>query len=267
MTNYDNPRYMSDFPFLADYATCVHRWTYVKDAAKGQRVNPSGSLMLFKKGNTFHVERYGRTICTISPSNILTVHKWKYLFGAIYYLPFFSGSNGRRVHRINVRKSRNGRGWVHNGPHDPMKRDPLAFDGIKFDLTTGRCLNPKVEPPNEEPERKPKVYKAYLAALNMAKTNATAQRRLGVFGEAATRYIPRGEPLDPKVVAHELKTGSLTTVMAEVQRRVPRYGYYDWQAKKIELVADAEIKALKAVIDQVGRRDIKKHFGVYRQKK
>jgi len=262
VTNYANPRYGHDYPFLADYATCVHRWTYVKDAAKGQRVNPSGSMMLFKKGNTFHVERYGETICTISPSNILTIHKWKYLFGANYYLPFFSGSNGRRVHRINVRKSRNGRGWVHNGP-----TDPLAFDGIRFDLTAGRCLNPKVEPSIKEPERKPKVYKAYLAALSMAKMNATAQRRLGVFGEFAARYIPRAEPLDPKVVAYELKTGSLTTIMAEVQRRVPRYSYYDWQSRKVELVADAEIKALKAIIDQVGRRDIKKHFGVYRQKK
>jgi hypothetical protein len=138
---------------------------------------------VYKADDTFRVMVYNHHICTITPDNVLTM--------------VIDNAEGARVsntlssslhrlvpiawHRAGMRRYRilPLRGMAAGDNYwQVVKEAPELFEGLQFDMTTGRALNAK---PDKQERVDTEARRQWLRALRRFKAHITLRVRMGVF--------------------------------------------------------------------------------------
>ena len=141
----------------------------------------------FPDGDGYRLDVHGLPFIRVSPDNTLeflmtpeegrrvssTVSGW--LTNIVPFVWFRVDTCRYRVDSIkNVQKRMVGR-WP---THREINQAPELFAGIKFDMATGECLNPR---PDLKHTVIPEARKAWLSALRKWKRKVKVMARLGAF--------------------------------------------------------------------------------------
>jgi hypothetical protein len=185
---------------ISSYKAAQLHMEKARDKAKGRPMKGSG-WRLFQDGDEYVVttcgEQVGRFLpdntFQFSPNGAMARRTAPTLSGTMHRnLPFAWARAGEKMYRVEHRANFEGEGWRWDWMRQPTNA-PLVYPGLTFDLTTGKCLNPKPDAafkPEVDPERR----KVWLAALRAWKRQVKIAARLGVFDPlmAANRANPPG---------------------------------------------------------------------------
>jgi hypothetical protein len=183
---------------ISSYKAAQLHMEKARDKAKGRPMKGSGwrlfqegdmyvvrvwgdEIGLFLSDNTFQFSPNGAMARRTAPTLSATMHR---------NLPFAWARVGGKMYRVEHRANLDGERWRWDWMRQPTNA-PLVYPGLTFDLTTGKCLNPKPDAafkPEVDPERR----KVWLAALRAWKRQVKIAARLGVFDPlmAANRANP-----------------------------------------------------------------------------
>jgi hypothetical protein len=172
-----------------------------RNKAKGRPMKGAG-WRLFQEGDMYVVRVYGDEVGLFLPDNTfqfspnaaMAYRIAHTLSGTMHRnLPFRWARVGHKKYRVEHRANLDLGGGFHWEWMRTPTNSPLVYPGLTFDLTTGKCLNPK---PDEA--FKPKVNEAnrkvWLAALRAWKRKLKVAARLGAFDKliAEERASPTG---------------------------------------------------------------------------
>lgn len=185
---------------ISSYKAAQLHMEKARDKAKGRPMKGAG-WRLFQDGDEYVVTTYGDQVgrflpdntFQFSPNGAMARRTAPTLSATIHRnLPFSWARVGEKMYRVEHRANFEGEGWRWDWMRQPTNA-PLVYPGLTFDLTTGKCLNPKPDAafkPEVDPERR----KVWLAALRAWKRQVKIAARLGVFDPlmAANRANPPG---------------------------------------------------------------------------
>ena len=185
---------------ISSYKAAQLHMEKARDKAKGRPMKGSG-WRLFQDGDEYVVKLYGHMVGRFLTNNTFmftllgeTAHPVAPTLSATIHrnLPFEWARVGEKMYRVEHRANFDGERWRWDWMRQPTNA-PLVYPGLTFDLTTGKCLNPKPDAafkPEVDPERR----KVWLAALRAWKRQVKTAARLGVFDPlmAASRANPPG---------------------------------------------------------------------------
>ena len=183
---------------ISSYKAAQLHMEKARDKAKGRPMKGSG-WRLFQEGDMYVVRVWGDEIGLFLPDNTFQfspngamARRTAPTLSATMHrsLPFAWARVGDKMYRVEHRANLDGEGWRWDWMRQPTNA-PLVYPGLTFDLTTGKCLNPKPDAafkPEVDPERR----KVWLAALRAWKRQVKIAARLGVFDPlmAANRANP-----------------------------------------------------------------------------
>jgi hypothetical protein len=133
----------------------------------------------FFPDNTFMFTLDGSKAHRVAQTLSITLHR---------NLPFWWQRFGKQLYRVNHHNHTNGR---------ILKSAPQVYDGLRFDLSTGECLNYKPDPTQRvNPDRR----KEWLAACKTWKRKMKVAARLGAFDA-----LIRQEMTDRTPWAHRIR--------------------------------------------------------------
>lgn len=265
----------TQFPSYTSYQQFYAHFKTARFPDRGKRLN-SGSLRLYLRGRTILIKRYGQLYASVTPANIITFHSWK-AFGTYRYLPFCIQSTGERgeatmIHSLDLQRYYD---WCEAGKQYGVSTGFYGgiwfryvryagyrfFPGIRFNLTTRQCLNPK--PVKPKPVEDPEVASKWRKGLANVREVLRTQHRLGVIDEWLKVSTTRWFRPDPRVIAQAVKTGTLSKSFMETLTFFMRRR---WTWGSAQNSIDHTMYAYKQML-AASRFEAKKHFGVYRQKK
>jgi hypothetical protein len=174
---------------INSYQDCVDAMMKCRKPMDGKPIHGK-NVRLFKNGNDFHLVVYKKHFATITPDNVITF----VMSSDKLYNSFASNmvyTMGRFL-PVSLYRVGQGRYRIANFRRYASTKDaPEYYDGIKFDLRDGACLNPK---PDRHTLIDKGARKVYLAALRKYKLGMFARFKLGVRGDInSQRYFETSE--------------------------------------------------------------------------
>ena len=186
---------------IGSYREAEEIWTGCRSKLKGKPMGANGSYRMKKSGDSFEFilnAWRGEPFhyATLSPDNVLEFTKsgpeiWEYTHTLIYALnsmfPFSVTNKGSKRYVVGPYHSR----WSQSADA------PELFSGMRIDMTSGWCLNPKpglLSPDNINPAAR----KKWLADLRHFKRRLKVEHRLGslqakVSNAMRTPFDSRGD--------------------------------------------------------------------------
>jgi len=168
---------------LSSYEAAQLYMKKARNKAKGRPMK-SSSWRLFQDGDEYVVTVHGDQLGRFLPDNTFmftTDGQRAYrtantLSGTMAAnIPFYWKRVGSRKYRVEHRNGMVSPAYVHFAGKN---NSPLIYDGLKFDLFTGKCLNYK---PDLVRQVDPEKRKVWLAASRAWKAKLKVAARLGVF--------------------------------------------------------------------------------------
>lgn len=171
---------------ISSYEAAVLYMEKARNKSKGRPMKGTG-WRLFQDGNEYVVYVHGEQVGRFLPDNTfmfaLTGERAfrvaATLSSSIHRnLPFVWMRAKHRTYRVgHTNDVRPEQRWRHVSPPPKM---PIVYDGLKFDLFTGKCVNPMPDAafkPVVNPERR----RVWVAASRAWKCKLKAAARVGVF--------------------------------------------------------------------------------------
>jgi hypothetical protein len=186
---------------ISSYKAAQLHMEKARNKAKGRPMNGAG-WRLFQDGDEYAVRVYDHEVGRFLPDNTFmftTDGEASYAVAQSLSatmnrnLPFRWARVGYKKYRVEHRENLDDGGGLNWEWMLTPTNSPIVYTGLTFDLTTGKCLNPK---PDEA--FKPKVNEAnrkvWLAALRAWKRKLKVAARLGAFDKliAEERASPTG---------------------------------------------------------------------------
>lgn len=162
---------------LNSYAVCKARFKSCRNPVAGKPIHGK-DVRLLKYKDEFHIVVYKHHLATITPNDVITFHPTiRTLYGTgiasslVYkmhrFLPLYLVRVGQGRYRINA-----------VGVN--LDKLPEYFDGIQFNLRSGRCLNPR---PDAHTRINKDARKVWLRDLRQFKKNVLVRFKLGLRGD------------------------------------------------------------------------------------
>ena len=168
--------------FIDSYGDCLEAFKTVRTPVLGKPINGTDlrlyrdrdlSFRLTKNERTFAVIRDDDTITfTLDSETLRSTIASSLVYNMNRFLPI-------SLYRVGTGRYRIGKpnGWVN------VKLMPEYFGGIKFNLTTGQCLNPQPDRSKRVNKEARKVWTKTLAAY---RKGLYARLKLGVAGDPSS---------------------------------------------------------------------------------
>lgn len=230
--------------FIDSYEDCVHLFKTVRNPILGKPVNGMDLRLYRDRDMSFRLTKGERTFAVIREDNTITFTldsttlRNTIASSLVYTMNRFLPMG---LYRVGPGRYRIGRpeGWKN------IKLLPEYTQGIKFNLTTGKCLNP-------QPDRSKRVNKAarsvWMKSLREYRKGLYARLKLGVTGdrESTDRWF------DAEQLCQWIKAGEYPdTLLNNIAYYCGRSGDYK------DMVAHFE-----NTINN-NRDDLRKMFGVF----
>ena len=165
--------------FIASYLHCVSAFASVKTPVLGKPINGKNLRLYQDRDKSFRLTHNERTFAVIREDDtILFVLDEETLRNTIasslvYTMGRFLPVN---LYRVGPGRYRIGR----LSRHSQLKELPEYFGGIKFNLTTGQCLNPQLDRKHRIDKEARRVW---VKALKDYRKGLYARLKLGVTGD------------------------------------------------------------------------------------
>jgi hypothetical protein len=169
----------------------------------GKPLGVAGGRMFLEPDGSFRITRYQVAIASVSIDNVLTVHDLPSGHAGTFLWTVFSLASryiGKDKYRVWLDNER----WklltayIHrnNAPEEYtkcwtekeqyVKTRPLAFMGIKFDLGSGECINPRTDPKRVRVADK---FKQWQDALREYQKGWRVRAKIGAIRAAVESHI------------------------------------------------------------------------------
>ena len=273
MSNMDNPRLWWKSAQIKSYADAVKYYSKCRNHLKGRPFRSWGRVFMETNGDV-RFEVYDRTLCVISPDNVLTMKLTdkdvksvaitlaQSLYLALPIMWQRVGTGRYRVEHVESipfkRNPDNDKvvwlAWQH------MRKDaPEYFEGIQFDLSTYKCINPR---PDVLSTINTDKRKEWLRLSRKFKTKCKIMARMGLFDtnpQPTTREQLQHRITGEKIV-EELSEAMRTEVISDDLRRyIGRSAQYSYGSGSL-------FDKTVAVIDNLLRThslSLRKQLGVF----
>jgi len=186
---------------ISSYEAAVAHMAQARSPSKGRPMKGAG-WRLFQDGPEYVVTAYDRQIGRFLPDNTFmfsTTGERAYpiahtLSGTMHRnLPFHWCRVAHKTYRVDhERNLARHRSWEH---FQKPTNAPMVYDGLRFDLYTGRCLNYL---PDFKKKVDPDRRKEWLAASRAWKRKLKVVARLGVFDVLITQEKQNPTPWTEK---------------------------------------------------------------------
>lgn len=145
--------------FIASYADAANLWRTCRNPAKGKPL--SSVYRLYHDGTSFYVTHYRSKVLSIHSDNTVEVHSLPPLnhFGVVSLVQTCVGRSRYRIAHLNTCSTP--RGYCDWG--FLRKAAPEFYPGIKFDMATGACINPKPDLKDRVLPEKSREWKRILS--------------------------------------------------------------------------------------------------------
>lgn len=165
--------------FITSYEYCVHLFKTVRNPVLGKPINGKDVRLYKNRDESFRLTKNERTFAYVYKDNtIIFVLDEETLYNSIASSMTYTMNRflPLALYRVSMGRYRIGKCTDYR----EMKTLPEYFGGIKFDLNTSQCLNPR-------PDRKHRVNKGarsvWMKALRDYRKGLYARLKLGVTGD------------------------------------------------------------------------------------
>jgi len=254
---------------ISSYQAATEHMSKARSKAKGRPMKGAG-WRLFQDGDEYVVTAYDVQVGRFLPDNTFMftltgeeAYRIAQTLGSTMSrnLPFEWTRYKKKAYRVDHTANIDGHVYQHFAK---PTNAPLVYDGLKFDLFTGRCLNYKPDPkPVVNPDRR----KEWLRASRAWKRKLKAAARVGVFDgliaqEKADRtpwgkrpFWSRDKELD--ILYKAIKDGDCST---DLLRMFVQSGVPSWLTPTSMQMYDSIERIVKAQ-----STELRKRFGVFKE--
>ena len=185
---------------ISSYSAAQLHMEKARSKAEGRPMKGAG-WRLHQDGNEYVVTAYDVQVGRFLPDNtfMFTINgEQAYriahtLSGTMHRnLPFHWARYAVRKYRVDHSANMHVNPWRH---FISPTNAPEVYDGLTFDLTTGRCLNPR---PDYKPDTDPERRKEWLAASRAWKRKLKVIARIGGFDTLIAQEKANPTPWDEK---------------------------------------------------------------------
>lgn len=164
---------------IHSYADCLEAFKSVRNPVLGKPLHGKGTRLYQNRDLSFRITMHERTFAYITKDDVITFvldnetmvstvcSSLVYTMNRFLPLGLYRVGSGR--YRIGNLKG-----------YDRLKELPEYFGGIRFNLETGECINPK---PDRRHRVNPEARRVWLKALREFRMGVLSRLKLGVRGE------------------------------------------------------------------------------------
>ena len=252
---------------ISSYQAAQLHMEKARSKAKGRPMKGAG-WRLFQDGDEYVVTVYDRQVGRFLPDNtfMFTANGEKAygiahtLSGTMHRnLPFKWHRFGYKEYRVDHTTNIDGHYYQHFAK---PTNAPQVYDGLKFDLTTGKCLNYR---PDYKPTINPDRRGEWLAASREWKRKLKVAARVGVFDKLIAEERQNPTPLHERPIWHNPEM--LDILYKAIKDR-------DCSVELLRMFVASEAKSWKTPtsmqmyerIDKIVKaqsRELRKRFGVF----